>query len=159
MANSSVSIRDLGLRAIRSGIEYLSTQEVVVGFPQEGKPGASSGEGASSMSEVIMKASAAEFGVPSHNVPARPFMANSADSRSLFKTMEEQLDLTIARRSRIFTSPHTIGKEAVAQMKKDFLAVSGPPLKPDTIARKGNALLLIDTKQLFNSIQYEVRRR
>lgn len=60
-----------------------------------------------------------------------------------------------------YDADKTLGQAGAAikgQLQAAIVAYVGPPLKPATVARKGNDKQLIDTSVMLNSVDYAVKR-
>lgn len=88
-------------------------------------------------------------------IPPRSFMRSTVMQRQeawrdgLKKMVKEQgydLEKALAK----------LGLEMVGNIKTQISAITSPPLKPETAARKGHDKPLIDKKQLINSIDSEI---
>lgn len=115
--------------------------------------------------QVAEVAAQNEFGVPSRNIPARPFM------RPTIKEKQPEWVRIMATESRKVLNGKTtatdaldlLGKRVVGQIKRTISRVWLPPLSPVTIAnrkeRRANKKLtgnlnkpLIDTGQMYTTI-------
>jgi hypothetical protein len=105
---------------------------------------------------VPMKAAILDFGAPSRNIPPRPFFRNmvAEKSDSWGDAMEQNLvqtnfdvDMTLNR----------MGEGIKGQLQQSIKETNSPPLAASTIARKGFDKPLIDTGNMFNSVDYEVK--
>lgn len=103
-------------------------------------------------------ASVHEFGL---GVPERSFIRQPFDaSRGSLKSTMSRAAKTAARTKR----PVEWALAVVGQQFKDTIIETinsriPPPLSPRTVARKGSSVPLIDTGQLKQSIDFEVRRK
>lgn len=97
-----------------------------------------------------------EFGAPSRNIPARPFLRPSIigskdqigalNARNLKRIARDQTD--------VGTALGQLGVFAVGQVKVQIRSGNFAPLSPRTIARKKSSRPLIDSGQLVQSITY-----
>lgn len=99
-----------------------------------------------------------EFGAPSAGIPARPFMRPAVEQHG-----QEWVDLLgqgAARAVEGGVSPRDVLElvtlRAAGDVAKAIQAVTAPPLKPLTIARKGSSKPLIDTGQMIQSVTGKV---
>ena len=101
-------------------------------------------------SHIIAKAN--EFGVPSKNIPPRPFMRNAtvpAQKRghNIIKArMDDGADLTTALQSA--------GVAMAEEIRKSIRSNTPPPNAPATIKRKGSTHTLIDTGAMLGAIHW-----
>lgn len=116
-----------------------------VGFLEDAKyPGGTS---------VALVAAVHEFG--SSRVPPRPFFrpmiaAKKGEWAAGIATQLKRNDYDVQRTLAI------VGMAIKGQLQNAILTVTGPPLAPSTVARKGFDTLLIDTSHMLNSIDYDV---
>lgn len=103
---------------------------------------------------VPMVAATNEFGNPANNQPPRPFFRNAISNHetewqnstaSLIENGDETRDVL-----------SLLGEVIVDDIKESIRSLDSPPLSPVTIARKGFDKPLIDTKNMLDSVSYEV---
>ncbi|ELM3737090.1 hypothetical protein RYR42_002582 [Edwardsiella piscicida] len=103
---------------------------------------------------VPMVAATNEFGNPAHNQPPRPFFRNAiAENEEKWKEKTSQL---IERGDDIGEIFSILGEIIVGDIRQSIITLDSPPLSPVTIAKKGFDKPLIDTKNMLDSISYEV---
>ncbi|ELM3659802.1 hypothetical protein ACW6AV_001656 [Edwardsiella piscicida] len=103
---------------------------------------------------VPMVAATNEFGNPAHNQPPRPFFRNAiAENEEKWKEKTSQL---IERGDDIGEIFSILGEIIVGDIRQSIITLESPPLSPVTIAKKGFDKPLIDTKNMLDSISYEV---
>jgi len=96
-----------------------------------------------------------EFGVPSHNQPARPFF------RRMIAKESPGWGVKIAQLAR---ANNLDGKRALNQLGEDIkgalhesiAALMSPALSTKTAAAKGSPKPLVETAQMLNSIKFKV---
>ena len=103
-----------------------------------------------------------EFGSPAAKIPERSFI------RSTFRDKATLLGAVMGKLARGVVAgtmqPERalaiLGEVGAAEVKKTITEGAGvpPPLKPETVARKGSDRPLVDTGRLLDSITYEVGR-
>ncbi|VVE82846.1 hypothetical protein [Pandoraea sputorum] len=93
-----------------------------------------------------------EYG--SENSPPRPFMRITADTKS--DLWVKALATRISAGDDAETALKKVGELAVATMKGVVASGVGPPNAPSTVERKGHGQTLRDTKNMMNSIAYEI---
>lgn len=132
-----------------------------VGFPIEAdvKAGTQKGSGHApkeSMIELSQLASIHEFGAPSKNIPARPFVRSAYDknTENLHKMAEKELTSIRENKSNIKKSLGRMGEFLTGQIKKEIKTGDFVPLKPETIKRKHSSRPLIDTAQMLQSVTH-----
>jgi len=91
-----------------------------------------------------------EFGT--RRIPSRSFL------RSVF--MKKNREITLAANRILMNDPDKfypmIGQFVLSQVKLQIANNIPPPLKPETIRRKGSSTALVDTGQLRNALTYKV---
>lgn len=99
-----------------------------------------------------------EFGVPEHNVPARPFMRTAARRfrKKWTKAFRVRLKEALLGRMTAVNAGSIVGNVARADVQATIVRGPWVPNAPYTIARKGSTRPLIDTGQMRQSIRYEV---
>lgn len=103
---------------------------------------------------VPMVAATNEFGNPAHNQPPRPFFRNAIAEHE--EEWKEQAALLIERGDDIKEVFSMLGTIIAADIQQSIRSLDSPPLSPVTIARKGFDKPLIDTKNMLDSVSYEV---
>lgn len=146
---SKVIDRDHGMKAILKNLEKLKGKpHVVVGILGE----------ASDDFNLPKLAALHEFGNPDHNLPARSFLRATHDKH----LKSNRALLTKLKKKLLKTDPdkilNTIGSVIQGQIVEAINTGINPPLKPQTIKRKGSSQPLIDTGHLKGSVTHEVRK-
>ncbi|HCL4433147.1 TPA: hypothetical protein N2F56_000919 [Salmonella enterica] len=103
---------------------------------------------------VPMVAATNEFGNPAHNQPPRPFFRNAIAEHE--EEWKEQAALLIERGDEVEEVFSMLGTIIAADIQQSIRTLDSPPLSPVTIARKGFDNPLIDTKNMLDSVSYEV---
>lgn len=103
---------------------------------------------------VPMVAATNEFGNPAHNQPPRPFFRNAIAEHE--EEWKEHAALLIERGDDIEEVFSMLGTIIAADIQQSIRSLDSPPLSPVTIARKGFDNPLIDTKNMLDSVSYEV---
>lgn len=103
---------------------------------------------------VPMVAATNEFGNPAHNQPPRSFFRNAIAEHE--EEWKEQAALLIERGDDIEEVFSMLGTIIAADIQQSIRSLDSPPLSPVTIARKGFDNPLIDTKNMLDSVSYEV---
>lgn len=100
-----------------------------------------------------------EFGTIDGKIPARPFIQPTMDQnrdkyrKMLFKSAGPLL----LRRTSIENVLKTIGKQGVEDMQNLILKNDFTPIADMTAAKKGHTMALLDTHQMYDAIDYEVK--
>jgi hypothetical protein len=102
-----------------------------------------------------------EFGAPEANIPRRSFLHDtfndSSNQREQAK-LSARLSKNIINGESIDSALDRLGEWGKKKVKKRITGEGvPPPLKPATIARKGSNTALVDTGQLLDAIDYEVK--
>ena len=104
---------------------------------------------------VALVAALNEFG--SGDTPARPFFRGMIADKSP-EWPDAVGNLLVANE---YDADKTLGQTGAAikgQLQGAIVAYEGPPLKPSTIARKGNDKQLVDTGHMLASVDYAVKK-
>lgn len=108
---------------------------------------------------IIEVAAIQEYGTAT--IPARPFMSDTAIEyeKKAADVMQEQLEKVIAGSISATEAADEVGLWFRGRINAHINNGSWEENAPSTIRRKGHDKPLIDTKQLYNSIDHEVRKR
>ncbi len=105
---------------------------------------------------VAMVAAIQEFGAPSRNIPPRPFFRSMIADKS--PDWGKQLGgLVTGTNYDVDQALGQFGEGIKGQLQSSIIATNSPPLAPATIAAKGNAKPLVDTGNMLNSVNYQVK--
>ena len=136
-------------RALRAISENISkTATLRVGFLE----GATYPDG----TPVAMVAAIQEFGAPRAGIPPRPFFRNMIARKSpewpdaigaLLKANNYDLARTFAQ----------AGEAIAGQLRQSIVDTNSPALAESTVRRKGFSKPLVDTGQMLNSVDHEVK--
>lgn len=122
---------------------------------KNGKNGARAGYLSSDVRDDGMQESrialANEFGVPEHNVPARPFMRNAR--AKLDKKLKAVVDAGLEDQLDMETLLARCGVAMRNEIKESIDSNIPPANKEATIRRKGSSHTLIDTEQMRGAVQ------
>lgn len=99
-----------------------------------------------------------EFGSPTQGIPERSFVraameANRGEYMAMLRRFAPQLYQQTITVEQVLKA---LGARMVADMKGRITAGDLPPDALETVAEKGSARPLIDTRQLLNSIMWEL---
>lgn len=147
----TLTIKDSDANAIRRFAKALAGGAVTIGIHEAEASKQHEGEGAT-IGEI---ATYHEFGL---GVPRRSFLAGWVDE-SQDKIVKVIVRGGQALASRKLTMPQLLeqtGAWAVGSVQERMANNIPPPLAPETIARKGSSVALIDTGQLRSSISYQI---
>lgn len=101
-----------------------------------------------------------EFGSPAANIPERSFIRGTFEERdvadALARLTTQLARAIVARKIEVAAALERLGQWGAAQVKARIKRHIPPPLKPQTIERKGSSTPLVDTGQLINAVTYEV---
>ena len=94
-----------------------------------------------------------EFGTDDGRIPPRSFMRSTVMQRE--NAWRQGLKTLLAQGHSGEVALAKLGDQMAGDIKMQISAITSPPLKPQTAARKGHDKPLIDKKQLINAINYE----
>ena len=105
---------------------------------------------------VAMIAALNEFGVPSHGQPPRPAIRNmvAAKKNEWPAAVEKLLEQTDYDAEKTLT---LMGEGIAGQLRQSISEIMEPPLAPSTIRRKHSEKPWIETGNLLQSVDYEVK--
>lgn len=142
-------------RRIRGGV-------VKVGFPEGEKVGLKRSKGSghprvTNMADMATIAAVHEFGSKARNIPARSFLRPAFDvhKKKLMRLKERLAKDMIDGKIGFQQAFGILGEFAVNKVKRQIDAVMEPPLKPESIRRKGSSKPLIDTGQMRATVTYK----
>lgn len=100
-----------------------------------------------------------EFGT-STGVPERSFIRAPIEEgrANIAQMVEKSATKIVTGKSTVDKELSLWGERLVGVMKRRISAGISPPLKPETIRRKGSSKPLIDSGQLRNSITYRISK-
>lgn len=105
---------------------------------------------------VALIAAIQNYGAPRAGIPPRPFFSNMIKEKS--KEWPAAIGNLLTKNDYDAEKVLRLAGEAIAgQLRQSIVDTNEPPLAPSTIARKGFAKPLVDTGNLLNSIDYEVK--
>lgn len=146
--------------------QYRQKPFIDVGFPKDGKIAPPSKQGSGhkpfkNMPEIAFIMAVHEYGRKDGTIPARPFMRPAIlfNKSRIAKYQQRIATSVLIGNITVNEGLDRVGKYVVNLIKEELRFLDGPPLKPRTIARKGSEILLIDTKQAYNSIQFTRRNK
>ena len=143
---------DLGWKQIKRNLMSLNNTSVSNGFPSGGKT-----SGRYSMEELASVAFENEFGTST--TPKRSFLRSSFDS-NLQSTKEAirkniiLLEKNVIGANSVLTN---LGKFSVRQIKQKIRFGRFKKLSPITVRKKGHDVPLLETGQMFNSVQFKIK--
>lgn len=143
---------DFGFRALIQRIRGLDGIEGTVGI--QGAEASQVREGGTTNLKI---AQVHEFGAPNANIPQRSFLRSTFDEneRKYERELERGAGSVVDGKSAV-AAVLRVTEIARADVLDKINSNIPPPLSDATIARKGDALALVDTGQLFNSITAKV---
>ncbi len=119
---------------------------------------------------VAMIAAIHNFGAPRAGIPPRPFFTNMILAKKA-EWPKAMGDLLIANDFHVYPALRLTGEAIAGQLRESIVKTNAPPLKPETIVRKGGtrdmkynpgdpktfaAKPLVHTGHMLNSVDYEV---
>lgn len=139
---------DLGYRQLIKDLANLETEiAVYVGYPANEVD-----------ADIIVRASANEFGTEDGRIPERSFLRSEVDeNRKEYADLMTSAAASAARGGNIRRELSIVGEIAVGNIQTRMTNLSDPPNKPSTVAEKGTDNPLIDSSIMRNSLTYEVK--
>ena len=145
---SNVIDKDLGWKRIKRKMDFLDGKEIRAGV----LPSAGSGEKGVPIAEY---ATYNEYGT--EKIPSRPFMATSADENKGWSTSVKNAVKGIIDGAEVISQMNTVGEKMKTDIKKNIGTYRFKPLKPSTVKKKGHDIQLIDSGDLYDAIDFEVK--
>lgn len=102
--------------------------------------------------DVVTYAAAQEFGT--EHIPARSYLRSTLTINA--KSYQEMLAKGLKRKGSMILTLRSLAKRMEQDVKSTIYAGVDPPLKDETVKRKGSAQPLIDTGTLVSSIKAKV---
>lgn len=99
-----------------------------------------------------------EFGAPRAGIPPRPFFRNMIADKS-HEWPAAVGDLLRENNYDVERALDLAGFAIAGQLRQSIQQTNSPPLAQSTIDRKGHSKPLIDSGNLYNSVDHEVVRR
>lgn len=157
---SGIITDDRGHQDLFRIVDELSRTSIWVGVLGEDK-GGDMHQNADNMT-VLDIAIIHEYGAPRANIPARSFIRKGFDKhrKAIENRVARGLERVLSGKMALQAFYDDVGRYAVIKFQQFLRSGEGmAPLKPETIARKGHARPLLETRQLVNSITYRVVRK
>ena len=145
---SNVIDKDLGWKRIVSKMRFINGKEIRAGV----LPSAGNGKKGVPIAEY---ATYNEYGTK--KIPSRPFMATSADENKGWSTSVKNAVKGIIDGAEVISQMNTVGEKMKTDIKKNIGTYRFKPLKPATVKKKGHDIQLIDSGDLYDAIDYEVK--
>ncbi len=107
---------------------------------------------------MIELAAIHEFGAPQAGIPERSFIRSAFESNDEFKAFATKLVTAIVDgRMTVDRAYQLLGEWGIGQVRDNITKRDiPPPLKPETVQKKGSRKPLVDTGRLLQSIQWEI---
>lgn len=147
----------------RAMLRDLKAAYVKVGFPEGRAVGQPTKQGSrhepvENMQEMAYIAAQHEFGCEDRGIPERRFIRPAIDKHvdTIVKLKEKLLEELFDGGISIYKALDNVGDIVEKFMKREIDTMVYPPLKQSTVDKKGSEKLLIDTKQMYNSIKSKV---
>lgn len=142
-----------GLKEIRRRLIAATAQHVQVGF-FGGQPHPNAPE--HTVAEI---AAIQEFGLPSQNIPERPFIAATVRSTNVGNTLAKSMKRFLNRTEIVQGVWTAAGIKLVRDMQLVITEFSSPANAPFTVAKKGFDNPLIETGHMRDSVDFKVGRK
>lgn len=156
MANGKNKVieKDTGFKELMKRLRVFDGLEVVVGIPaKEGDQVYENGV------PLIKIASAHEFGTPDGRPPRRSFLRDTFDAnRAKYTKLQDAAAEQVVKGKDPRAALFRLSQEGRNDVVERIDAGIDPPLKDETIARKGSSLQLVHNSILRNSITGLVRK-
>ena len=140
--------KDLGWKRIKRKMDFLDGKEIRAGV----LPSAGKGKKGVPIAEY---ATYNEYGTK--KIPSRPFMATSADENKGWSTSVKNAVKGIIDGAEVISQMNTVGEKMKTDIKKNIGTYRFKPLKPATVKKKGHDIQLIDSGDLYDAIDFEVK--
>lgn len=154
---SAVRVLDRGASRLLAAARSLTEgKRVRVGILDDAPKRTADGDAADlSLLEI---AAVHEFGAPDLGIPQRSFIRATIDARTgdIEKLQKAVAGRVLAGGLTTEQGLHQIGAKVASMMQAAINAGINPPLKEETIERKGSSKPLVDTGQLKSSITWQV---
>lgn len=99
-----------------------------------------------------------EFGAPAAGIPRRSFIRDTVDEKQseISAATAKLLRQVVTGRMTLERALGLLGAQTVALIRERMRTSIPPPLAPQTVARKGSNVTLIDTGRLLSAITFRV---
>ncbi|WP_306308953.1 hypothetical protein [Xylella fastidiosa] len=140
-------------KALAQRLQTLGERAVVVGIPAAHNARTEDGIGSAGLLAVH------ELGAPERGIPERSVVRRSiSEHQDKYVALHRQhLRAVLRDAMTVETALNLLGTVAAGDVKATIRHADLPPLRQQTIQRKGSSAPLIDTGQMLQSITYEVR--
>ena len=145
---SNVIDKDLGWKRIVRKMNFVDGKEIRAGV----LPSAGNGKKGVPIAEY---ATYNEYGTK--KIPSRPFMATSADENKGWSTSVKNAVKGIIDGAEVISQMNTVGEKMKTDIKKNIGTYRFKPLKPATVKKKGHDIQLMDSGDLYDAIDFEVK--
>lgn len=153
MVSSKIIDRDRGFRAFMSKLRRKQRVAIGVKVGIQGPAAQDTGDRDGDITNVLL-GTIHEFGAPSVGIPSRSFIRSTVDeSASKYKALLLKAEQEAFKRKRdpVFFE---LGETALADIQNKIDENISPPLKPGTVAAKGDTLALVDTGEMRGAISW-----
>lgn len=152
---SEVIDKDLGWKTIKRKTRFLDGKTIKAGVLS------SAGNGKNGVS-IAFYASCNEYGTYGsgsewQRIPPRPFMAITAYEKKMWRTSVKRCVENIMDGAEVISELNAVGGEMKKDIKNNIGKNKYAPLSPVTIARKGHSIPLMDSGDLYDAIDFEVK--
>jgi len=152
---SSTKDIDHGWKEFTREVKDIKGSYTKVGFPSDSK--AKEEDGGSVVDIALYN----QFGVPSKNIPARPFMSLAYDKNKhkINEFKAKQYELVKAKKSSAEKALMAIGEFMIGLIRKEITDLKEPANKESTKKRKGSSNPLIDTGIMRSSVTQSINMK
>lgn len=149
-----IEVKDLGWNMLMRAVRAMAGKSVLdVGVFDDGP--SRNGDSASNAEIALVH----EFGSPAQGIPERSFMRSTIDAnRQKYHREMQRIADKVLSGAPTTQALNLLGMRAANDMKRTIQGGIPPPLKPETVARKGSAKQLVDTGQLITAITWRLSR-
>jgi hypothetical protein len=161
MLTLKVKSRDVTWGRFKKAVQSFKNMTVDIGLPAQGKFKHNGESKVSSYNELVKTAFYNEFGSVKVNLPERALFRTSFNSMSLKiqRMMNAGARDIVKGIITVEQVLNNIGEEVVQKIRDNIVKGMPPKNAPSTIAKKGFNHPMLWTGQLYDNIQYKLRKR
>lgn len=143
---------DHGYRALKAQLRMLDRSYTKVGLPEGGET-----HGRLDYEKLVQAAHTNEFGYEPMKIPERSFIRSAADENAgeILAWQERSVDKILGLRSTVPAELEAIGESMKVRIQHKIQAGPFAPNADYTVQKKGHDMPLVETGQLFESIQHK----
>lgn len=147
-----------GLKSLRKTLNTIKSHHIEYGIV-EGQTYPNDGSDRSGMpvAEIAMQL---EVGLSKTRLPPRPFFKQSLINEGYDVARDGSIDILSAAVNGRYTKRmmSDLSNELAATVKRSINSQNFEPLRPKTVAKKGNSMILVESSKLYNSLTGKVRK-